>query len=199
MIRAFVAVELNQELRQAIGRVQAQTKERLMKRLPTDARIQWVRPESIHLTLKFLGDIAERRVDEMRHALAATIGSASRFTVEVGGLGVFPDHRAPRVLWIGLADASHRLSRLAADIDSALTALGFAPEGKPFTPHLTLARIKEKSREVGQALTASGALTEGAQAGRLTVRSVALMRSELKPSGSVYTRLWEVPLHNDER
>ena len=198
MIRVFVAVELTRELRQALGLAQAQTKERLMRRLATDARIQWVRPESIHLTLKFLGDVDEGRIQAMRAALDGTLGQTSRFSVDVGGLGVFPNARAPRVLWIGLADTSHRLSRLAADVEAAFTPFGFPTEGRPFSPHLTLARIKEQARDVGQALTASGALTEAVTAGSLAVGSVALMRSELKSSGAVYTRLWEVPLRNPE-
>jgi 2'-5' RNA ligase len=198
MIRAFVALELDQDLKRAIGQAQTQAKDRLNRRLAVDARIQWVKPDSIHLTLKFLGDIVETDLDSMREALAARIGAIPRFSVETGGLGVFPDLRAPRVIWIGLHDRSGVLSRLAAEVEATLVGLGFPPERRPFNPHLTLARIKDKSREVGQALAASGAIEGGETVGSLPVASVSLMKSDLQPSGSVYTRLWEVPLRSDE-
>lgn len=196
MIRAFVAVELTDELRSAIGLLQAQVKAELareLRRTAPDARLQWVRPESIHLTLKFLGDIVEGQVEEIGQALTTVVGSQPRFSLEVGGLGVFPDARAPRVLWVGLSGAGPVIS-LARSVDGALAELNFAPETRPFNPHLTLARIKEHGREVGKALAALGLLAAASPLGRLPVRTVALMRSELKPSGAVYSRLCEVSL-----
>jgi 2'-5' RNA ligase len=198
MIRAFVAVELTDVLRRALGLLQAQVKAELareLRRTAPDARLQWVRPEAIHLTLKFLGDIAEEQVDEIAQALTAVAGSRPRFFLEVGGLGVFPDARAPRVLWVGLCGAEPVIS-LARAVDEALGELNFAPESRAFNPHLTLARIKERGREVGKALAALGLLAQASPLGTLPVRTVALMRSELKPSGSVYTRLREVPLRD---
>jgi 2'-5' RNA ligase len=118
----------------------------------------------------------------------------ARFTVAVEGLGVFPDVRAPRVLWVGLADQGEALRRLAADVETALEAIGFAAETKPFHPHLTLARIKERSREAGRALAAGGMLEQAAPVGSVDVGAVAVMKSELRPSGAVYTKLCEVPL-----
>ena len=200
MIRAFVAVDLDADGRKALARAQELAKDRTLRELSRsapDARIQWVRPDSIHLTLKFLGEIADTRAEEIRRALAPAIQAQARFSVEVGGFGVFPDLRAPRVLWVGLSgqrDEAVTLARLAAEVDSGLDALGFPREGRPFNPHLTLARIKERAREVGKALAASGLLSQTERFGSLTVDAVSLMRSELKPSGAVYTRLWEVPL-----
>jgi 2'-5' RNA ligase len=198
MIRAFVAVELDQDLKRVIGQTQAQAKDRLARRLAVDARIQWVRSESIHLTLKFLGDIDEAGIEGMRIALAARISTMPGFSVEIGGLGVFPDLRAPRVIWIGLHDRSEALSRLAAEVEAALEPLGFPREKRPFSAHLTLARIKDRAREVGQALAASGAMEGAAALGQVSVHSVSLMRSDLRPSGSVYTRLWKIPLRSAE-
>jgi 2'-5' RNA ligase len=191
MIRTFVAVELEAPLRQALAQVQAALRSRLEQSAGSDIRIQWVKPESIHQTLKFLGDIPEDRVPDVQAVLARVAGGHSRFTVDVEGLGVFPDTRAPRVLWVGLTAHVDALKRLAADIEVALDAIGFAPEAKPFNPHLTLARIKERSRDVGRALSD---LAQDTKLGTLTVTAVSLMKSDLQRSGSVYTRLCAVPL-----
>lgn len=191
MIRTFVAVELEAPLRQALAQVQAALRSRLEQSAGSDIRIQWVKPESIHQTLKFLGDIPEDRVPDVQAVLARVAGGHSRFTVDVEGLGVFPDARAPRVLWVGLTAHIDALKQLAADIEAALDAIGFAPEAKPFNPHLTLARIKERSRDVGRALSD---LAHDTKLGTLTVAAVSLMKSDLQRSGSVYTRLCAVPL-----
>jgi 2'-5' RNA ligase len=189
MIRAFVAVAPDAPLREALAKIQAALRGRLEQAAGPGARIQWVRPESIHLTLKFLGDVPEERVAEIGAALDGAAAGHARFTLEADGLGVFPDLRAPRVLWAGLADPAGAARRLADGVDAALDAIGFAPERKPFHPHLTLARVKERSREVGLALARERWLEQPAMQGPLTVAAVALMKSELKPSGAVYTEL----------
>ncbi|WP_447972643.1 RNA 2',3'-cyclic phosphodiesterase [Nitrospira sp. Kam-Ns4a] len=197
MIRTFVAVELDEPLRAVIGRVQAEMRERLereFRREAPDVRLQWVRPESIHVTLKFLGEIEEGRVAAIGEALERIAASLAPFAVEVGGLGVFPDARAPRVVWLGLSGQVDALVRLAAEVDAALHALGFPREDRPFAPHLTLARVKDRQRDVGRALAASGLLDRAAAAGSLRVRAIALMKSDLRPSGAVYTRLHEAVL-----
>ena len=194
MIRTFVAVELEASLCQALAQVQMALRSRLEQSAGSDIRIQWVKPESIHQTLKFLGDIPEDRVPDVQAALARVAGGHSRFTVDVEGLGVFPDARAPRVLWVGLTAHVDALKRLAADIEAALGAIGFAPESKPYNPHLTLARIKERSRDVGRALSDESMLAQDTKLGALTVAAVSLIKSDLQRSGSVYTRLCAVPL-----
>ena len=194
MIRTFVAIELDTPLRKALAQAQADLRNRLQKAMGPDIRIQWVKPESVHLTLKFLGDIPEDRVPDVQAVLARVAGGHSRFTVDVEGLGVFPDARAPRVLWVGLTAHVDALKGLAADVEVALDTIGFAPEPKPFNPHLTLARIKERSRDVGRALAAGRMLERAAPLGTVMVNAIALMQSELKPSGAVYTKLCEVSL-----
>ncbi len=197
MIRTFVAVELEEPLRAAIGRAQAALRDRLdraLRQAAPGARIQWVRPDSIHVTLKFLGEIEEGRVAAIGEALERLAAGLAPLAVEVGGLGVFPDARAPRVLWLGLSGQVDALVRLAAAVDAALHTLGFPREERPFAPHLTLARVKDGQRDVGRALEACGALGQPAQAGPLPVRAIALMKSELRPSGALYTRLHEAVL-----
>ncbi len=194
MIRTFVAIELNPLVRKALAQVQEDLRSRLQKATGPEVRIQWVKPESVHLTLKFLGDIPEERVPEIETALARVAGARARCTVDVGGLGAFPDTRAPRVLWVGLSGQVEGVTQLAAAVERALVALGCAPEPKPFNPHLTLARIKERSRDIGRALAAGRLLEQVTPVGTVTVNAVALMKSELKPSGAVYTKLCEAPL-----
>lgn len=201
MIRSFVAVELSSDLKRGIAHAQTQLRDRLTRLMPLDVRIQWVQPDSIHLTLKFLGDIAAEQVEPIREALATRISAIPPFLLEVAGLGVFPDSRAPRVLWIGLSGQSGQTSlliRLAAEVEAALEPLGFPREARPFNPHLTLARIKERSREVGKVLEGSGIFREQGALGNLAVCTLSLMKSDLKPSGAIYTRLWDVPLLGHE-
>jgi len=202
MIRTFLAVELDGVLRGSLARLQEELKRSLQKRTPA-VRLQWARPEAMHLTLKFLGSIEERQVSEIQEAVRLALHGRRPLTLVAGGVGVFPDVRAPRVLWLGLSEESgsenalsprQDIRELAAAVDQALGLLGFPVEARPFQPHLTLARIKERSREVGHALGELGILHTTSPLGRLDVRAVALMKSELTPSGSVYTRLWEEPL-----
>ena len=194
MIRAFVAIELDASVRQAFAQIQATLRTRLQQAVGPDVRVQWVKPESIHLTLKFLGDISEDRVPGIQAALARAASGHVRFAVAVEGLGVFPDARAPRVLWAGLTARADALKRLAGDVETALAAIGCSPDPKPFHPHLTLARIKERSRDAGRALSDGGVLTCATQRGEITVAGVSLMKSDLQPSGSVYAQLCHVPL-----
>lgn len=187
MMRVFLAIELSPELRHALSVLQTTLK----KALPP---ISWVRPESIHLTLKFLGETDESLVDDLRQAVSQAVREHGPFSVTVGGLGAFPNARAPRVLWVGLGGEIEALQHLAADVEQGCEALGFPSEARSFNPHLTLARIKHNGRTVGQALARQGINDQGASLGSLRVEAIACMQSELKPTGAVYTRLWQVPL-----
>jgi RNA 2',3'-cyclic 3'-phosphodiesterase len=193
MIRTFIAVELDPPLKEAIAAVQ-ETLKRELHGLATGVRLQWARANAIHLTLKFLGDIEEGRVGDILRALEEAGRSHEPFSVDVKGFGAFPNLRAPRVLWMGLAGQTDRLIRLAGSLDAALMPLGFPVEPKPYMPHLTLARVKEQSRAIGNALADSGVMRDVTGRGTLPVHAVALMKSELRPSGSVYSRLGVVTL-----
>ncbi len=196
MIRTFIAVELDSTLKQAIASVQ-ETLQRELHLTPS-VRMQWVRTDSIHLTLKFLGDIEERRVEDILQALDVAGRDHAPFSVDVKGVGVFPDLRAPRVVWVGLSGHIDRVIRLAGSIDAALIPLGFQLEHKPYTPHLTLARVKEQSRAIGKALADSGVMRESTGVGTLSIQAVALMKSEPTPSGSIYSRLGLITLAHDK-
>lgn len=194
MIRTFVAIELDASVRQTLAQIQAMLRTRLQRAVGPDVRVQWVKPESIHLTLKFLGDISEDRVPGIQAALARAASGHVRFAVTVEGLGVFPDVRAPRVVWAGFTAHGDALNRLAADVETALAAIGCLPDPKPFHPHLTLARIKEGSRNAGRALSDGGVLARATPRAEATVAGVSLMKSDRQPSRSVYAQLCHVPL-----
>ena len=200
MIRAFLAVELSQELRAELATVQQEIKRRIEPEMKRDLRISWVRPASIHLTLKFLGDMDEQVIDPLRVALEQAIGSQIAVNVPLERLGAFPRPQSPRVLWIGPSEnwekgaEAKRIAEIHGAIEQACEGVSFLRETRPFSPHLTLARIKMGERHVGVALAKGGVLDRPLSLGSLAVESVVLMKSELKPTGSVYTRLWDVRL-----
>ena len=166
-------------------------------------RISWVQPGSLHLTIKFLGDMDEQMVNPLRIALEQTLGSHSAVDVPLERLGGFPRPHSPRVLWVGPSETwergteAERIRAIHGTIEQTCDDVGFLRETKPFSPHLTLARIRVGERKVGAALDKSRVLDRPLALETLVMGSVALMRSELKPTGSIYTRLWEVQVSAD--
>jgi 2'-5' RNA ligase len=191
-VRSFIAIELDQDLRTGLERVQSELRERLAPR-----SVRWVRPEGIHLTLKFLGDTPLETVDQVKEALARAAAEASPFAFTVGGLGCFPNARRPRVVWVGLQEPTGVLARLRDAVEEQVAPLGFPTERRTFHPHLTLGRVqrhasKSEVREIGEAV-ASGLLET---IGEMEVTSISYIKSDLKPSGAVYTTLYEVALED---
>jgi 2'-5' RNA ligase len=200
VIRAFLAVELSQELQAGLATVQQELKHRIEPELKRDMRISWTQPASIHLTLKFLGDMDEQVIDPLLIVVEQAIGSQIAVNVPLERLGAFPRPQSPRVLWVGPLEnwdrgaEAKRIAEIHGAIEQACEGLRFLRETKPFSPHLTLARIRVGERQVGVALAKGGVLDRPLSLGSLAVESVVLMKSELKPTGSVYTKLWEVRL-----
>jgi len=200
MIRAFLAVELSQDVRSRVALAQQSLKASLAPELPKAVRLSWVQPASIHLTIKFLGDMDEQLVKPLREALEEIFTDQRSILIPLERLGAFPTFQSPRVIWVGPSerwgqdsDAKH-LAVLHQSVETCCDALGFAPESRSLSPHLTLARIKAGWREFGQSLAKSAVPDQPLSLGLLTVDSVVLMESELNPTGSVYTKLWEVRL-----
>jgi 2'-5' RNA ligase len=200
VIRAFLAVELSQELRAELATLQQELKRRIEPEMKRDTRISWAQPASIHLTIKFLGDMDEQVIDPLLVAVEQAIGSQIAVNVPLERLGAFPRPQSPRVLWVGPSEnwergvEAKRVTEIHGAIEQACEGLGFLRETRSFSPHLTLARIKVGERHVGVTLAKGGVLDRPLSLGSLAVESVVLMKSELRPSGSVYTKLWEVKI-----
>ena len=179
-MRLFVAIEIAPEIRERIVAF-------IEKARITIANARWAHPEGLHVTLKFLGNVA----DEKRPAIEDKLRNirASRFSLAVQHVGVFPNPRSPRVLWVGLESGSE-LPALAEQIDSAMAPLGFEREKRAFTPHVTLARFNDpRKANVSSALSA-----ENVTFGTMTATEFHLYESHLSPKGSRYSKLASVPL-----
>lgn len=189
VIRAFIAIDLPPEIRQRLDHVTAQLKEKL-----EGVPVRWVPGSNIHLTLKFLGDVSVANLELLKKMLAKEVEMHRRFEVSVGGLGAFPNFRRCRVVWVGV-EAPPELNTLQRGIDTAIATLGYSREDRPFSAHLTLGRVSRNanSRDV----QAIGSVLESTKVGFLGVTkvdSVHLYKSDLRPTGSVYTQLYSVPL-----
>ena len=138
-IRCFIAIELDEAVRKELDRLQ----NRLQRRLNSlDTSIKWVRPENIHLTLKFLGDVQDDVIADICSAVSMAVAGVVPFDFELANCGCFPPGGSARVLWTGITDGSKELQSLQTAVENHLEMLDFPPEGRKFTPHLTLARIK---------------------------------------------------------
>ena len=152
--------------------------------------VRWVRPDGIHLTLKFLGDVPIDTIDQISPILKSICNKHTPFIVEVSEFGCFPNFRRPRILWIGVQDLSAQLSDLHAEIESGLSKLGFERETRRFHPHLTIGRVKRiRDQTESQRLAAVLEDMKIADIGQLHVKEISLMKSDLKPTGAVYSRL----------
>jgi 2'-5' RNA ligase len=165
--------------------------ERLLEQLRPTARIQWSPPANLHITTKFIGEWPDARLAELRTALAAVPPRAA-IAVRIHHLGFFPNPHAPRVFSCGI-DAPG-LSELAGDTDRATAALGVAPETRAFSPHLTLARIKDRPNL--QPLREAIAGLPELEFGSFAAAGFCLYQSQLRPGGSVYTKLAEFPFQS---
>lgn len=183
-MRVFVALHVPSDLLEAI---EADIVDALRPRLP---QARWTRPEGRHLTLKFLGEVAEERLPDVGAALGSAATSHDAFEASFATVGGFPNIRRPRVLWVGIGQGAEPMGRLATSVSEALKPLGFEPEKRPFAGHLTVARFKvpepiEELPEVGVPSTP------------FDVREIVLFRSQLHPKGARYTVLERYPLRED--
>jgi RNA 2',3'-cyclic 3'-phosphodiesterase len=184
-IRAFVAVNIPEPIRAALAEAQVR-----LRAVPAD--VSWTAPHNIHVTLKFLGEIGESGAARVGRALEAAAAARVPFAVAVGGFGLFPGKGPPRVLWAGALEGAEALISLQASVERALAALAFPREGRRFTPHLTLGRLRSP-RNAGELAKRVADLGSN-PLGTFTVDHIDLMGSQLNPKGSIYTVLQEVPL-----
>ncbi len=192
MLRLFVAVELPEEVRQVLDKVI-----REMTGHAGARHVRWVNTHQAHLTVKFLGDAPESSVAALQRALSGVAGQASPFALTLAGVGAFPDCRRPRVIWVGLdaGEDAAAVRDLHGGLERDLARLGYAAENRPFSPHLTLGRVRQGLRpaDVSQVCEMLSVPWEVAPVS-FDVRAVSLMVSELRPSGAVHTRLFEARL-----
>ncbi len=189
LLRAFLASELPTALQDAIFNATAD-----LRRSLSNGLIRWVPSHNVHLTLKFLGDVSPSNLDLIKQMMVAEAAQFSAFEVRVQGLGCYPNMRRPRVLWVGL-DAPAELSSLQRAIEAGAARLGYESEEHGFSPHLTIGRVRQNasSSDLHRIRTS----LEGTQIGMLgsaRVDAVYLFKSELRPEGSIYTKLFSAPL-----
>jgi 2'-5' RNA ligase len=189
-IRAFIAIELPEAILAELDQIEA----RLKPQMPHDA-IRWVKADSIHLTLKFLGQVPSDQLAMITSSLRGAVAAHAPFVLEVKAAGCFPSTHRPRVVWVGVEEDGHRLHALQRAVENAIAPLGYPTEIRDFTPHLTLGRLARDVRPADQKRIGDVVQTAGVGSlGKWEVRQVALIKSDLKPSGAEYTVLTQAPL-----
>jgi RNA 2',3'-cyclic 3'-phosphodiesterase len=176
-VRAFLAIEIPDELK------------RKLAPLRTREQVRWVEPSTLHVTLRFLGEVDEEQVEEVAEAATTLARDTPPLRLVLRGGGSFPGRSRPHVLWVGLAGEVGRLTALVASLEAALRGLGFPAADHPFTPHVTVGRVKE-----GVPAEAVAKVEAIGELGHFKAESLILFRSDLRPSGAVHTELYRVPL-----
>ena len=191
IIRAFIAIELPLEIHQKLGEISTALQHKL-EGMP----IRWVHPDNIHLTLKFLGDVSVAQLEALQKMLETEVSGHSEFEIGIGELGAYPNPRRPHVIWIGVK-APLELRNVQYGIETQMERLGYGREERPFSPHLTLGRVarqasSSETRKIGDILNTNkvGFL------GSTRVKSIHLFKSELRPGGAIYTRIFTARLGN---
>jgi 2'-5' RNA ligase len=188
-IRSFIAIEVPQPLLARMGELQ-----RELTRM--EAGVNWVRSEGMHLTMKFLGSISAEEVEKIARAIAPVVAAWNPFELSIHGLGCFPSSRNPRVIWVGIDRGGGEASSLQKVIEDKAAEVGFPPEGRPFKPHLTLGRVRTP---IGRsAFIQVMEKHKDVEIGSFQAREVYLFKSELKPSGAVYTKLQTFPMGKNQ-
>ena len=188
-IRCFVAAELDENIRKQL----AQLQDRLRRKLPPDTTsIKWVKPENIHLTLKFLGEVDDNIIPDICSAVSEAVRCFNPFDSEIADCGCFGSSSSARVLWVGINEGQDKLTDLARAVDKALATLDFPRERRKFSGHLTLGRIR--SSKSGRLVHDVVQNLEPIQLGTQTISQLTVFQSELTRSGPIYTALHHAPL-----
>jgi len=183
-IRSFIAIDLSGQVRRRLESLAQDLRK-------CGAQVGWVRTEGIHLTLKFLGDVAPGLIEDIKPALAGIASQTAPIHLEPAGCGASPTIKSPRVIWVGLRGQSGPLAELARRVEAAMVPLGFKPEDRPFKPHLTLGRVKGRQglQDLQQLLLAHLDFT----AEPFDAVEVVLYKSDLRPDGARYAPLLTAP------
>ena len=188
-LRLFIAIELPADVLATLNDMQHQ-----LQRDPALARLSWVRPEGIHLTLKFLGTVPAKRLPEIEAAVARAVVGIPQLELTLGNLGTFGSPRSPRVLWVDLAGDLDTLAKLQSQVEAEVVSLGFPAEPRRFSPHLTLARVPpERAAEAARPLAEAIANRDSVR-GAIRAEALALIKSDLQRGGAIYTQLFSAKL-----
>ncbi len=182
-MRCFIAINLNEELKMEIDRLTAHMKKGIRD-------VRWVPAENLHITLKFLGAVPDESVEEIREVLSQVSAHYSPFDVELRGMGLFPDRKRPRVVWIDILN-SEKLIRLQEEVELFTERLGFKREERQFSPHLTIGRVR--TPRTGGSLVDAVEELKNTYFGNIRVDMISLMKSDLKPTGAQYSVIAEFP------
>jgi RNA 2',3'-cyclic 3'-phosphodiesterase len=195
-MRAFLAVRLDAELQREITGLQRTLREIIERSAPSRSRITWTRPDTIHLTLRFLGDIDQDWVEPLRQNVESATRGHQRLWIPLVRIGAFPRPQAPRTLWVGPSsewnehDDGKKMGALVTAIDQACAVSGLHVDEQAWRPHLTLARVRAGEREVGAALASNGIFERTLAIGILHVNAIELIESDLLPGGPRHHMLW---------
>lgn len=185
MLRSFLAIELPRVIIKKIEEVQGDLKS-------SRADVRWVSPEKIHLTLKFFGNIEESNIESIVKSIEKPVHTISPFPLNVRGVGAFPHFKNPRVIWMGLIDGKEVLIPFQKQLETEFEKIGFQSEDRPFHPHLTLGRMK--SNRGRDELVGRMEIHKDEEFGGFQVERVVLFKSDLRPTGPIYTPLKEMKL-----
>lgn len=179
-MRAFIALELSEEIREELSRLQNELKK-------TGADVKWVAPENIHLTIKFLGDIEEDKIEQIKQILDSISSRTKAFGISLFKLGAFPSLSHPRVIWAGIDKGCAEVEKIASITGGELEKVGFQKEERPFSAHLTLGRVLSGKNKDG---LKQKVLSLVVQAKSCALKHVTLFRSKLTPRGAIYTPIY---------
>ncbi len=193
-IRVFIAVDLPPAIQESVEKQTAS-----LRRTLGDDLIRWVPAQNMHLTLKFIGNIAASHLDFLKQMLTQSVNSQRQFDLQIGGIGSFPNLKRPRVLWVGI-HAPADLTSLQKNVEAGAVRLGYEKEERGFSPHLTLGRVRQNVSAADlQRIRSALENTQIGRIGTATIEAVHLYKSDLHTDGSIYTKLLSVPLGNTDR
>jgi RNA 2',3'-cyclic 3'-phosphodiesterase len=184
-LRLFVCIEMPAEIKKTVAGIQ------IRLRPLAKGFVSWARQEGLHITLKFLGEVESKELDKVAEAVAQAAREIKPFELTITGTGGFPNLKSPRVFWVGIEEPTGMLLKLQAQIESEFTAMGFAREDRPFSPHLTIGRVKEP-KGVSDICCELQKTTLGPMS--FMANELIVMRSDLRPDGPVYTPMKKIKL-----
>ncbi len=185
-LRTFIAIDLTEQIRQKFVEIQS-----ILQK--SDADLKWVKPKNAHLTLKFLGSTTTEQIEKIKNILKECSSSTPPFQIGFGGLGVFPNEKYPRVLWIGINQGAESIAELAKQVDDKVSKLGFQKEKRPYSPHLTIGRFR--SNKNLESLRFLMQQNLNFQAGEMTADAIHHIQSILSPKGPTYKKIFTSHFH----